>query len=190
MGDVSLLLILNPRLARGCLHCSAPDKRMKRWAASCFLDEPAAAEVLVVSAGSTGAVCPSASFINPPHRTPSSPNSLSLFPAPVWSVTKAGAEEIGLCVISAALFSAGGSRYARLAALWLAGSWGVFGCCAGKSCSRLLRQRAAGGFLNCGFITSNRCGFENFSFEAWSLFKRLWWKFALRWMCGKMVFSK
>lgn len=126
----------------------------------------------------------------PPHRTPSSPSSLSLFPALAWSVTKAGAEETGLCVISAALFSAGGSCYARLAALRLAGSWGVFGCCAGKSGSRLLWQRAAGGFLNCGFITSNRCGFENFSFEACSLFKRLWWKFALQWMCGKMVFSK
>lgn len=55
MGDVPLSLILNPRPACSCLHCSAPYKRTKRWAALCSPDEPGAAEVLVVSAGSAGA---------------------------------------------------------------------------------------------------------------------------------------
>lgn len=49
---------------------------------------------------------------------------------------------------------------------------------------------APGGSLSQGFVNPSRCGLENSSSEARSLFRWLPRKFALQWMCGKMVFSK
>lgn len=133
-------LILNPRPARGCLRCSAPYKRIKKRAASCSVDEPAAAEVSAVSAGS----CVSKHPIYHPH-TPSSRRSLSLFPALAWSVPKGGAEEMGLCVLSPALFSAGGSCSAHLVTLWLAGGL-CLPCCAGVFSDAVLGNAAHSSF--------------------------------------------
>ena len=87
----------------------------------------------------------------PRPGTPGSRGSLSLFPALAWSMLKAGAEEIGLCVVSAALFSAGGSCSARLAALRLAGCWclpccaWVLGCFRMLCCEMLLTAPSARG---------------------------------------------
>lgn len=93
MGEILLPVILKPRPARSCLRCSASSERMKSRAALCSPDEPAAVEVLGVSAGS----CMTKHVVYHPPRTPSSHSSLSLFPALTCSMPKAGAGEIGLC---------------------------------------------------------------------------------------------
>lgn len=67
----------------------------------------------------------------------------------------------------------------------LAGCWGHRGCCAGE-----MPLTAAGGSLSRAFVNPGRCGLENFSSEARSLFRWLPRKFALQWLRGKMVFSK
>lgn len=110
-GDIPPPVILKPLPA-----CSGSTyKRMKSWSALCSPDEPAAVEVLGVSAGS----CMTKQTVYHPSRTPSSHSSLSLFP--VWSMPKAGARETGLCVNSAVLFSASGSCSASLTACWVLG---------------------------------------------------------------------
>lgn len=133
-----------------CLwHCSAPHRRLGRWAA--LLQQ-------------LGRCCLSPHFYHPLHTQ----QPLLI------SVPSSGAGETCLCHP------------------WLLCHPAVPGWVLGTFQVLLWEMLlvAAGGSLRQGFVNAGRCGLEKSSFEARWLFRWLPRKFALQWMCGKMVFSK